>query len=173
MVCKWGLVLPKLDSWFVNSLDLSFEQHCITWGECVQNYPIITSVEETRKGILYISVDSSDSFPPSHGFTKKETRRLCQPPFSPKSRVTPPPGSHGHSERSRDLCIPMYYLKMWRRQYAMFKTTAKYSQSTGGFVCVRFGGLSLGVVSVIGGFFVVVMSKLHKHGALPGRIWGR
>lgn len=53
----------------------------------------------------------------------------------------------------------------------MFKTTAKYSQSTGGFVCVRFGGLSLGVVSVIGVFFVVVvMSKLHKHGALPGRI---
>lgn len=49
----------------------------------------------------------------------------------------------------------------------MFQTTAKCSQSTGGFVCLRFGGLSLGVVT---GFFVVVMSKLHKHGALPGRI---
>lgn len=35
----------------------------------------------------------------------------------------------------------------------MFKTTTKCSQSTGGFVCVRFGGLSLGVVFVIGVFF--------------------
>lgn len=34
----------------------------------------------------------------------------------------------------------------------MFKTAAKCSQSTGGFVCVRFGGLSLGVVFVIGVF---------------------
>lgn len=34
---------------------------------------------------------------------------------------------------------------------------------------MRFGGLSLGVV-VIGVFFVVVMSELHKRGALPGRI---
>lgn len=37
----------------------SFEQHCVT---CVQNYPIITSVEETRKGILCVSVDSSVYF---------------------------------------------------------------------------------------------------------------
>lgn len=35
---------------------------------------------------------------------------------------------------------------------------------------MRFGGLSLGVVFVVGFFVVVVMSKLHKHGALPGRI---
>lgn len=31
---------------------------------------------------------------------------------------------------------------------------------------MRFGGLSLGDVFVV----VFVMSKLHKHGALPGRI---
>lgn len=43
---------------FIHRIE-SFEQHCIT---SVQNYPIITSVEETRKGILCVSVDSSVFF---------------------------------------------------------------------------------------------------------------
>lgn len=155
---------------FIHRIE-SFEQHCIT---SVQNYPIITSVEETRKGILCVSVDSSGFFFfPSHKFARKATR-LCQPVSFSKKAGSPHPQSHvtiqsGHVTFASH---PPYYLKMWRRQNAMFKTTAKHSQSTGGFVWVRFGGLSLGVVFVVG-FFVVVMSKLHKHGALPGRIWGR
>jgi hypothetical protein len=53
----------------------------------------------------------------------------------------------------------------------MCKTTEKLFQSTGGFVCVRFGGLSLGIVlSLVCFGFFFLMSKnctkvvLHREG---------
>lgn len=43
----------------------------------------------------------------------------------------------------------------------MFEATPNVALSTGGFVCLRFKGMSPHVVFVVG-FFVVVLSKLHK-----------
>lgn len=59
----------------------------------MQNYPIITSVEETRKGILYISVDSSDSFPPATDLPERRQEGFANP-LSLQKAGSPHPQGH-------------------------------------------------------------------------------
>lgn len=113
--------------YYLNSL-VSFEHNL---GVCLQNYPVIGR----RNKNLYVCREFT-FLPQSRIYQKggKKALPVCLPlkkTAVPISKVMWP------FEWPWDFSIPMYYLKMWRRQNAMFKTTAKCFQSTGGFLWVR------------------------------------
>lgn len=96
-----------------------------------------------------------------------------------KSRILPPPcpppESYGHSEQPYDFDIHCIIRKCEKDKLPCFKTTAKFSPKHRWLCMCEVWDLSLGgvLLLVFVAFFFFLMSKLHRHGALPGRICGR
>ena len=171
MVWKWGLSIAKVRQlmcsftglYYLNSL-VSFEHNL---GVCLQNYPVIG-----RRNKNLVCFCREFSIPaPNHGFTRKVVRRLCRSVSLCKKTASSHPQSHvticsGH-ETWASQCI------IWKCEEDKMPCLKPLQNVSKAQVVLYGWGLGAWVQVFLLLVFFVITSKLHKHGAPPGRIWVR
>lgn len=148
--------------WCVNSEDHIIWMTSYKLGICVQNCSAIIWGEGRRKEIFYILEWWLDFPPPSHNFTKR--------------------WQEGFADLSPNVTWP-FWVAIWLWHPRVLSKNVKKIKSrvwkiclkAQMFVCVWGLGVESGCHFAVDSFFVlfcfVLMSKLHKTGALPRRIW--
>lgn len=141
---------------------ISFEQHCISCGICVQNYSAIIWGEGIWKEMFYVS-DGRFPPPPSQ-FYQNGDRKAC------------PSKNIGFSYLQFWVAIWLWHPCVLSENVKKIKMPCSNHRGSvlkHRWFCVCEGWeLESGCHFVVG-LFLFLMSKLHKGGALPRRIWCR